>query len=313
MESSRSRRLGFSEIRYHSDVLHYQRGRWCSLTLPGSLISGPGWTLPVTDVKVRTTDLGVAKQMHLSGKRKRTTLSSAMFATEAEFDRPPTPDSDAAHSRRDGSAAVPSDAPFDVRQTTPSDRLIAEMLQTQGPVSSAISSLEDMDEARLAEFYQILANFYRGKPWNMVAGDQIFEIHCEAWQPARWAACVMGQLGQEFGIALYDTPAAAMEMLENPDPSFTGSDTLVVHFNEDFDAVPVDCWYRERNNWALAGPEAHPFAARFTDGELKAIQRRDIDVIMQTLPHVPRFYAHPADHTLTVGEGKQQLTFHWLT
>lgn len=58
-----------------------------NLTLPGSLISGPGWTLPVTDVKVRTTDLGFVKQMHLSGKRKRTTLSSAMFATQAEFDR----------------------------------------------------------------------------------------------------------------------------------------------------------------------------------------------------------------------------------
>ncbi|QEG39931.1 tetratricopeptide repeat protein [Roseimaritima ulvae] len=193
------------------------------------------------------------------------------------------------------------------------DRLIAEMLQMHGPVSSAIRNLEDMNDARMAEFYQILANFYRAKPWNMVGGDQIFEIQCEAWSPARWAACVMGQLGQEFGIALYDDPAVATQMLEDPDPTFEGIDTLVVHFNEAFDAVPVDCWYRERNNWALAGPEAHPFVARFSDGELKAIERQDVDVIMQTLPHIPRFFDHPADQSLTVGEGPQQINFRWTS
>ncbi|HBV65200.1 MAG TPA: hypothetical protein DEF45_19505 [Rhodopirellula sp.] len=58
-----------------------------NVTLPGSLVSGRGWSLPVTDITVRTTDLGFVKQLHLSGRRKRTTLSSALFSTEAEFDR----------------------------------------------------------------------------------------------------------------------------------------------------------------------------------------------------------------------------------
>lgn len=57
------------------------------VNLPGSLISGRGWSLPVSDVTVRTTDLGFVKQLHLSGPRKRTTLSSALFSDDAEFDR----------------------------------------------------------------------------------------------------------------------------------------------------------------------------------------------------------------------------------
>lgn len=57
------------------------------LSLPGGLMSGRGWSLPIADVTVRTTDLGFVKQMHLSGPRKRTTLSSAMFSDDAEFDR----------------------------------------------------------------------------------------------------------------------------------------------------------------------------------------------------------------------------------
>ena len=57
------------------------------VSLPSGLISGRGWSLPVTDVTLRTTDLGFVKQMHLSGPRKRTTLSSALFSDDAEFDR----------------------------------------------------------------------------------------------------------------------------------------------------------------------------------------------------------------------------------
>ncbi|WP_145391372.1 hypothetical protein [Stieleria neptunia] len=57
------------------------------LTLPGGLLAGAGWSLPVAKVTVRTTDIGFVKQIHLSGKRKRTTLSSALFANNAEFER----------------------------------------------------------------------------------------------------------------------------------------------------------------------------------------------------------------------------------
>ena len=55
--------------------------------VPGGLIIGRGWSVPVADVTIRTTDLGFVKQLHLSGPRKRTTLSSALFSDDAEFDR----------------------------------------------------------------------------------------------------------------------------------------------------------------------------------------------------------------------------------
>lgn len=57
------------------------------LILPGGLLSGPGWSLPIADITVRTTDIGFVKQIHLSGQRKRKTLSSAIFANDEEFER----------------------------------------------------------------------------------------------------------------------------------------------------------------------------------------------------------------------------------
>lgn len=57
------------------------------LTIPGGLLSGRGWSLPTADVTVRTTDIGFVKQIHLSGRRKRTTLSSALFVDDEEFER----------------------------------------------------------------------------------------------------------------------------------------------------------------------------------------------------------------------------------
>jgi hypothetical protein len=57
------------------------------IRLPGGLLSGRGWSLPIADVTIRTTDLGFVRQMQLSGPRTRTTLSSALFSDDDEFDR----------------------------------------------------------------------------------------------------------------------------------------------------------------------------------------------------------------------------------
>ena len=57
------------------------------LNLPGGILIGSSWSVPVSEVKIRTTDLGFVKQVHLSGQRKRTTLSSALFRDDDEFER----------------------------------------------------------------------------------------------------------------------------------------------------------------------------------------------------------------------------------
>ena len=57
------------------------------LTLPGGILTGSSWSVPVSEVKIRTTDLGFVKQMQVSGPRKRTTLSSALFRDDDEFER----------------------------------------------------------------------------------------------------------------------------------------------------------------------------------------------------------------------------------
>ncbi|MEM9588602.1 MAG: hypothetical protein AAGA03_15075 [Planctomycetota bacterium] len=57
------------------------------LHVPGGLLTGRAWSLPLADVTVRTIDLGFVRQLQLSCPRRRATLSSALFTCDAEFDR----------------------------------------------------------------------------------------------------------------------------------------------------------------------------------------------------------------------------------
>lgn len=57
------------------------------LSLPGGLLTGSGWTRPVSDIAIKRIDLGFVNQMQLSAHGKRTTLSSALFASDSEFER----------------------------------------------------------------------------------------------------------------------------------------------------------------------------------------------------------------------------------
>ncbi len=57
------------------------------LTIPGGLLIGRGWSLPIADVKIRIYDIGFVKQILLSGKGKRATLSSTLFVNDEEFER----------------------------------------------------------------------------------------------------------------------------------------------------------------------------------------------------------------------------------
>ena len=56
------------------------------------------------------------------------------------------------------------------------DAVIADMVMHNCPVEQPLCEIEGMDSATLVTLYKTLANFYRAKPWKMVAGDQLFLI-----------------------------------------------------------------------------------------------------------------------------------------
>lgn len=194
------------------------------------------------------------------------------------------------------------------------DTVIADMLLQNGPTEQAIFECDELNEQQLAELYRVAANFYRGKPWKMVGGDRLFDITCDAWSPATRTGSVIGQLGQQLGIAIYDDPAAARRMIAAED---SGQDpwpgtSLVVHYGEAFDAIPADLWYAERNGWEVAGPEAHPFIARISDQRtFQTVRPEDVHLLIRLLPLVPRFLDHPRDAPFVAGKGRHAIELRW--
>ena len=91
-----------------------------------------------------------------------------------------------------------------------------------------------------------------------------------------------------------------------------GMNAVVVHYGEEFETIPVDCWFRERNDWALAGPEAHPFIARVVNQhEIRCATAEDVRTLLRVLPEVPRFLDHSKDEPMRVGDGDDMITFQW--
>ncbi|MEZ6087203.1 MAG: tetratricopeptide repeat protein [Pirellulaceae bacterium] len=189
--------------------------------------------------------------------------------------------------------------------------LMAELLSRSGPTDSAIATQDGIEDQDMHRFYEVTANFYRAKPWMMVGGDQMFDVTCSAWENPKRTACVMGQLGQELGIAVYDDPQVARAMLETMNPQMD-FDAIVVHYGEVFETISVDCWYHERKGWPLASEEAYPFVARVAGGrKMMTATPEDIHVLTQLLPHVPRFLDHPRDQPFHVSSGNDKIVFQW--
>lgn len=193
------------------------------------------------------------------------------------------------------------------------DEVVTDMLLGQGPVNQALHQQDGVSREMLADLYEVAANFCRAEPWMMVGIDQLFEVHCPDWQVQRWAGCVIGQLGQELGLALYDEPEAIKRAIAKDDMS--NMNAVVIHFGEAFEAIPVDLWYLERNDLRVAGPEGYPFVSRVRSGRtLVCPSAADLTVLGSVLKHLLRFLDHPQDRPMQVDPqaNSQGMTFEWL-
>ena len=192
------------------------------------------------------------------------------------------------------------------------DDLVADMLVHGQPLKASLWESARGDEDLLASLYFALANFYRAKPWKMVAGDQFIRVTNEAWEIPDRAACVMGQLGQSLGLALLDGVETVEEMLGGNERAMAGR-SVSLEFGEAFEAMPVDLWYHERMGFELAGPEAYPCLFRVGKKMTpEPLSEEDVRVLIQLLPHIPRFLDHPRGKDFEVSGGGQRLRLSWV-
>ena len=155
----------------------------------------------------------------------------------------------------------------------------------------------DLPEEIVARLFQVAAAFHRSAPWTRMLNLDALEAVMLGGR--RWTVCVLGNAGQEFGLALYSEADDFWSMSHGTDEK-AGLDDLqgrVFAINFDAGADIPRAMRREvaSAGWEVAGPAAYPriFAVNAPAG---GVRRRDAEDLVALLAAVPRFQAaHTAE------------------
>lgn len=121
-----------------------------------------------------------------------------------------------------------------------------------------------VDAAAVASFFRAAAALYRARPWDVVPADEgAFFINIPTLDVFDSPAMVIGQLGESFGVMLFDnaddleTFGAAMDAFENGDqpdlPPY-----LVLNYERGADLQPALRREIAANHWEVASTDAYP-------------------------------------------------------
>lgn len=147
---------------------------------------------------------------------------------------------------------------------------LSERISGGGQQRPALVETAGATPEQVAGVFAAAAEFYRAAPWRLVIGDSILRIKAPSLASMPWFGCVMGQMGETFGIAVYENEKYLRDMLanQNPDPreNMRGCSSLVVMFGERHESAPQDAAAIKDRKLPLAAPEAYPTLMRVKPG-----------------------------------------------
>jgi hypothetical protein len=122
--------------------------------------------------------------------------------------------------------------------------------------------------AQIRAYFEAAANFYRRKPWHSVPGDTPIKVECSRVASSPWYAVVMGQLGETFGLALYEGFDALARILQSdmPEGEARNSSAVSLIYGERHEISARDLDALEEHGWPVAAPEAYPLTVRINPG-----------------------------------------------
>ncbi len=150
------------------------------------------------------------------------------------------------------------------------DELFESMSEDlSGHRSFALTKCSGMTPEKLGEFYRAAAAYFRFAPWRKVPGDSVIHIHVEGLSNPDWYGVIMGQMGMELGIALYDDREnlrAIMEEDLTDEERGRITSGVALTFGEKSDASPLDCAAIEEYGWPIVNEQAYPTVIRVNPG-----------------------------------------------
>jgi tetratricopeptide (TPR) repeat protein len=124
---------------------------------------------------------------------------------------------------------------------------------------------------RLRAFANAAAAFYVSRPWDHLTNEDLLVVESGTAPRNMRHVCVLGQGGQQFGLAFFDSRRAFERLLEAADGGRTAARAHGVTFGA-IDELPfadVDAW--QDHALPVAGPHAYPLPA---DMKRNGVMRR---------------------------------------
>jgi hypothetical protein len=122
--------------------------------------------------------------------------------------------------------------------------------------------------AQLATFFAVAARLYRARPWDAVPADECLSIDCDALGITNGRLCVVGQMGQSYGFAVYPTEAAFQAAIDAGSSDVlppTIPPQIMFSWDDRGDIGDARAKEVKTHRWELAGPRAYPSALRVDD------------------------------------------------
>ena len=167
---------------------------------------------------------------------------------------------------------------------------------------------EGLEADAVGDFFEAMAALWRAAPWKTVPGDDaLFRVDVEAFDVRDAVAVVIGQMGESFGVVLYDSLADYERYVGTADALQRGylraaldTDTgaggipghLGLNFDPTGDVTPVRREERETHGWTLAHEDAFPSLIALEPNLVRCAPNADELALAEALA---RAFAHVDD------------------
>ncbi len=183
---------------------------------------------------------------------------------------------------------------------------------SSGPQLAAMIDTPGVTLRHVGGLFAAAAEFYREKPWRSVPGDVAIEVRCDKFQTSRWHAVVMGQSGMTFGLAMYEDWEVLQALLREAPDADRRNSALSLMYSEAFEIAVRDLDAAEREDWAVASPEAYPLVMRVNPGmAVRPPLAWELELLEGCLRAVPLFLRQaqrtPARLTVPISSGELTL------
>jgi hypothetical protein len=145
-----------------------------------------------------------------------------------------------------------------------------------------------LPRATVRELFAAAAQFYRAAPWRSVADDQL--VYADLPYGDTWGACVLGQSGEGFGLALYADPQDyfALHDRDRPGGAFSAlqSPVLSLLFSPQDELERVARKEILAAGWEVAGHAGYPqlITLNTPGGGVSAEQARLLTTLLRLVP-----------------------------